>query len=37
MISGSLREAGVILRGELTGEDRPYLGVSTDTRQIRSS
>lgn len=36
MISGSLQEAAIVLRGELTGEDRPYLGVSTDTRRIEA-
>lgn len=36
MISGSLREAAVILRGELAGEDRSYLGVCTDTRQVEA-
>jgi UDP-N-acetylmuramoyl-tripeptide--D-alanyl-D-alanine ligase len=36
MIRGTLREVASVLRGELTGEDRSFLGVSTDSRTLEA-
>ena len=36
MITGTLRETAMALRGELAGEDRAFLGVSTDSRTLES-
>ena len=36
MITGTLREVAGILRGELSGEDSCFLGVSTDTRTLEA-
>ena len=36
MITGTLQEIAGILRGELSGEDHSFLGVSTDTRTLEA-
>ena len=36
MISGTLQQAASVLRGELRGEDRAFMGVSTDTRALEA-
>ena len=36
MITGTLQEIARILRGELSGEDRSFLGVSTDSRSLEA-
>lgn len=36
MIKGRLQEAAQLLRGELTGQDGGFLGVSTDTRALEA-
>ncbi len=36
MITGTLQQAATVLRGELQGEDRSFMGVSTDTRALEA-
>jgi len=36
VITGTLQQAAAVLRGELHGEDRSFMGVSTDTRALEA-